>query len=172
MKGTNLSTFSKISEIVSAIAVVISLVYVGSQVRQNTISTQAAMRQSVADNDITYLMTSLDSEILARASFKIENNIAVSGLEMSQLESRQHVNFRVFENAFYQFEQGLLESETWDRYKFIIKDLLESNLAAKRMWASYNRSFTESFQKEVEQLISNSALINETIIRSEHDSLN
>jgi hypothetical protein len=117
-------------------------------------------------------MTSLDSEILARASFKIENNIAVSGLEMSQLESRQHVNFRVFENAFYQFEQGLLESETWDRYRVIIKDLLENNLAAKRMWVSFNGSFTESFQKEVEQLISNSALLNKKIVRSEHDSIN
>lgn len=172
MKKIKLSTFSDVSQIISALAVVVSLVYIGAQVNQNTKATQSAMRQSIADNDITYLMTSLDNSILAIASYKYENNIELSDLEMSQLVSRQHVNFRVFENAFFQYEQELLEPETWDRYRFIIRDLLIGNEASKKMWLSYDKSFTISFQNEVKQLLTegkipaeNKSTISEDLIR-------
>ena len=98
-------------------------------------------------------MTSLDNGILAIASCKNESNLELSDIEFSQLVSRQHVNFRVFENAFYQYEQELLETETWVRYRFIIKDLLENDLASKKMWLKFKNSFTESFQSEVNQLL-------------------
>ena len=80
MKKNKLTLITEIAEIISAVAVVISLIYVGVQVNQNTKATQSAMRQSVADNDITYLMSSLDNNILAVASYKAENNIELSGL--------------------------------------------------------------------------------------------
>ena len=93
MKKIKLSTFSELSQIISALAVVVSLIYVGAQVNQNTKATQAAMRQSIANNDITYLMTTLDNGILAVAEHKDKNDIELSELEMTQLVSRQYVNF-------------------------------------------------------------------------------
>lgn len=149
MKKVNLSTLSEVSQIISALAVVVSLIYVGGQVNQNTRATQAAMRQSIADNDITYLMTSLDNNIVATALYKQYSNKELSELEMSQLTNRQHVNFRVFENAFYQYQQGLLERETWSRYRLIIKGLLTNDSAAIKMWSYLQKSFTKSFQEEV-----------------------
>lgn len=153
MIKNKLTFITQIAEIISAIAVVLSLIYVGVQVNQNTKATQSAMRQSVADNDITYLMTSLDNSILAVASYKVENDIELSGVEMSQLVARQHVNFRVFENAFYQYEQELLEPETWKRYRIIILDLLKNNSASKKMWIQFRNSFTDSFQNEIDQIL-------------------
>lgn len=153
MKKNKLSTISELAQIISAVAVVVSLIYVGVQVNQNTKATQAAMRQSIADNDITYLMSSLDNGILAVASYKYDRNIELSELELSQLIARQHVNFRVFENAFYQYEQELLEPETWTRYKLIIKDLLRSDTPAEMMWKQFGDTFTRSFQKEISLLL-------------------
>jgi hypothetical protein len=153
MRKTKLSTFSDVSQIISALAVVISLIYVGAQVNQNTKVTQSAMRQSLADNDITYLMSSLDNNILAIASYKYDNNLELSDLEMSQLVYMQHVNFRVFENAFFQFEHELLEPETWERSRFIIKYLLESYEPTKKMWMRFDKLFTDSFQNEVKQIL-------------------
>lgn len=155
MRRIKLATVSDISQIISALAVVISLVYIGAQINQNTKATQSIIRQSIADNDITYLMSSLDNSILAIAEYKLENKIELTGLEMSQLVSMQHVNFRVFENAFYHFEQGLLEIEMWKRYRIIIKDLLRTNKASKKMWIIQADSFTESFQQEIKQLLLN-----------------
>ena len=53
MNKIKLSIFSEISQVISAFAFVISLIYLGVQVNQNTKATQAAMRQSIADNDVT-----------------------------------------------------------------------------------------------------------------------
>lgn len=154
-----LSTLSELSQIISALAVVVSLVYVGAQVNQNTKATQAAMRQSIADNDITYLMTSLDNSIVATALYKQYCNIELTELEMSQLTNRQHVNFRVFENAFYQYQQGLLERETWSRYRLIIKGLLTNDRAAQKMWSYLQKSFTKSFQQEVQLIVQDKDLM-------------
>ena len=153
MRKIKLSTFSDVSQIISALAVVISLIYVGAQVNQNTKATQSAMRQSIADNDITYLVSSLDNNILAIASYKDEYNMELSDFEMSQLVSMQHVNFRVFENVFFQFEHELLEPETWKRSRLIIKYLLKNNEASKKMWMSFDKLFTDSFQNEVKQIL-------------------
>ena len=71
---------------------------------------------------------------------------------MSQLVARQHVNFRVFENAYYQYEQELLEPETWKRYRIIIQDMLKNNKASHKMWIQFANSFTDSFQNEIEQI--------------------
>lgn len=158
MKNMKLSTLSELSQIISALAVVVSLVYVGAQVNQNTKATQAAMRQSIADNDITYLMTSLDNSIVATALYKQYSNKELSELEMSQLTNRQHVNFRVFENAFYQYQQGLLERETWSRYRLIIKGLLTNDNAAQKMWSYLQKSFTKSFQEEVASIIDDNSI--------------
>jgi len=153
MRKIKLSTFSDVSQIISALAVVISLIYVGAQVNQNTKATQSAMRQSIADNDITFLMSSLDNNILAIASYKYEYNMELSDLEMSQLVSMEHINFRVFENVFFQFEHELLEPETWKRSRLIIKYLLKNKEATKKMWMEYDKLFTDSFQNEVKQIL-------------------
>lgn len=158
MKNIKLSTLSEVSQIISALAVVVSLIYVGAQINQNTKATQAAMRQAIADNDITYLMTSLDNSVLALATHKYAYNLELSEFEKSQLFARQHVNFRVFENAFYQYQQGLLEPETWGRYRRIIKGLLTNDDAANRMWSRMNKSFTQSFQNEVSSIVANNDL--------------
>ncbi|PTM09908.1 MAG: hypothetical protein DA407_04875 [Bacteroidetes bacterium] len=159
MKKYTLSTFSEVSQIISALSVVISLIYVGAQVNQNTKATQAAMRQSIADNDITYLMTGLDNSVLAVANYKYYSNIELSELEKNQLTAQQHVNFRVFENAFFQYQQELLEPETWARYKIIIKGLLTNNLAAKKMWSNMQKSFTKSFQEVVSLLLEDNTIV-------------
>ncbi|WKK65711.1 hypothetical protein [Lutimonas zeaxanthinifaciens] len=171
MIRNKLTFITQIAEIISAIAVVLSLIYVGIQVNQNTKATQSAIRQSVADNDITYLMTSLDNSILAVASYKVENDIELSGVEMSQLVARQHVNFRVFENAFYQYEQELLEPETWTRYRVIILSLITNNPASKKMWIQNENSFTDSFQKEIRQILNEENVITEQRPYNAKDSL-
>lgn len=157
------------SQIISALAVVVSLIYVGAQVNQNTKATQAAMRQSIADNDITYLSTSLDNSVLALATHKYAYGLELTEYEKSQLFARQHVNFRVFENAFYQYQQGLLEPETWSRYRRIIRGLLTNDDAAKRMWGSMDVSFTQSFQDEVTAIVNDPTIMARIRLAGEPD---
>ena len=54
MKKLKLTQFSELAQFISAFALVVSLIYVGVLIKQNTKATQASMRQSIANNDITY----------------------------------------------------------------------------------------------------------------------
>lgn len=147
-----MSFYASLAEIISALAVVASLIFVGIQIRQNTRATQASMRQSIADNDIDYLITFLDNSILAHANAKSIAGDSLSPVEWEQLVAQQHVNFRVFENAHYQYQNGLLDDEVWQRYRVIIELLLTSDSAARELWSSRNYTFTPAFQEEIESI--------------------
>ena len=114
IKKVTLSSLSNLSQIVSAIAVVISFVYVGQQIRANTEASKAATRQSIAETNFEFISTVLDPFTLLEAKAKL-----IAGSELTPSEhlvfiERQHLNFRIFENAYYQFSTGLLEPETWE----------------------------------------------------------
>jgi len=47
MKKLKLTQFSELAQIISAFALVVSLIYVGVLIKQNTKATQASMRQSI-----------------------------------------------------------------------------------------------------------------------------
>ena len=155
----HISYYSEVAQIISAIAVVISLIYVGVQVRQNTLTTQAAMRQNIADNDITYLMSYLDNSIIAEASAKTFAKDSLTLLESEQLIWQQQVNFRLFENAHYQYENGLLEGEVWQRYRIIIHRLLTHAEAAIEQWERNSYTYTSSFKAEIQNIINDDDLI-------------
>ena len=148
-----ISYYSELAQIISAMAVVISLIYVGLQIRQNTLTTQAAMRQSVADNDITFLMSFIDNSIIAEATSKIASGDSLTIKEKEQLIAQQQVNFRVFENAHYQYVNNLLEFEVWERYETIILRLLRTNEAAIEQWKRNSHTYTKAFQLAIEALI-------------------
>ena len=158
MKKKRLNLFSEWAQIISAISVIFSLIYIGVQVRQNTLATQAAMRQSIADNDITYLLSKLDNATIAEAISKLKSNDSLSIKETEQLIAQQQVNFRVFENAYYQYQNELLEEEVWFRYKIIIHRLLTENNAAKEQWVRNEITYTMSFQKVVKNILSDTEL--------------
>ena len=152
MKKPSLSQLSDLSQIVSAVAVVASLVYVGSEIRQNTEATHAATRQAIAGTDFEYVGATLDPLLLAEAEAKLEAGAELTQTEQFILVERQHLNFRIFENAFYQYRVGLLEAETWQRYRWIISLQLATNGPAQKMWAKFGPSFDESFTREVRQI--------------------
>ena len=144
-----LSQLSDLSQIVSALAVVASLVYVGFEIRQNTDASRAATRQAIAETDFEYVGATLDPLLLVEAEAKYEGGTDLTLAERFILRERQHLNFRIFENAYYQYRAGLLEPQTWERYRWIISRLLAVNDAANAMWERFGPSFDESFKAEV-----------------------
>jgi hypothetical protein len=68
----SLSQLSELSQVVSAIAVVLSLVYVGYQIRQNTQATRAVTGQSIAQTDSSYVGATLEPLSLAEPSSRSE----------------------------------------------------------------------------------------------------
>jgi hypothetical protein len=152
MPKLSLGQWSDLSQVVSALAVVASLVYVGVEIGRNTDASRAATRQSIAETDFLYVSSTLDAALLVEAETRYEAGVELSATDRFILRERQHLNFRIFENAHFQYRAGLLEPETWERYRWIISRLLALNEPAQAMWERFGSSFDESFRAEVEKI--------------------
>ena len=151
MENQQLQKWALIAEIIGAFAVVLSLIYLAFEVNENTRVLEASSRQELASQDIAYLSSALDSTILAGAIAKTRSGQELTPLEESQMTERQHLNFRVFENAFYQTQIGALEESEWERYEGIIRALICNNRYAQKMW-DRNMTFQPGFRQTVDML--------------------
>ena len=61
-----LEEYALIAEIISGIAIIVSLIFVGVQIKRNTQATQASTFQAIADLDINLLLSFGNSKELAR----------------------------------------------------------------------------------------------------------
>ncbi len=150
MAKFGLSEWASVAEIGAATGVIISLIFVGLQLRSNTAATEAATREAINQKDMEYLSLRLDSSVLARANAKLDNGETLSPLEESQLVHQEYVNFVSFEHSFYQFRKGILEPSEWSRHENIVRLQIERSRHAQIMWTRKRHTFTRQFQELVD----------------------
>jgi hypothetical protein len=122
-----LQDLGNLGEFVGAIGVVISLVYLGRQLVQNTQSVRAASFNSMVENSIRLLEHAFrDSEFadfLARAEDDPE---ALSPSERLRWDSYMTAVYRHFGNLQYAHRVGTLDHQMWTAYKATLKDHLRA----------------------------------------------
>lgn len=104
---------SALSEVVGTIAVVISLVYVALQIRQNTRAHLATSRQWILDGDLSLIGHFIEQGV--------DPHLVGDGAKISPEDDRRIVwmvikALRVREFAWHQYRAGLLDEETWRSY--------------------------------------------------------
>ena len=151
MERRTIQDWASISEIAGAVAIVVSLIYVGFELRENTRAVEAQTRQAFAAQDLAFFESALDRTVVARAMAKHQSGKKLSELEQSQLETRQNLNFRIFEHAYYQYQKGTLEQSEWDRYAQIIK-MLCTHQPAQSMWGKDKESYKSNFRQVVDEI--------------------
>ena len=110
----DLAQLANLGEFIGGLAVIASLVYVGLQVRQNTLSVREANSQRVSDAALQYV-TTLGSDPQVASTF----NRGLAGEELSPAEQAQftylyHGWLRQTEQTFYLFRNGSLDVELWE----------------------------------------------------------
>jgi hypothetical protein len=129
MRRLTLGEWASIAEIVSAVAVVISLIYVGYQINQNTEEVRASNRQELVDRavDVTrdYAINPQVAEVIAKAR---------SGDELSPQEHAQYgyvirsVLYDIQE-AFLLHREGRLDEGYWATRNSLIVVYLSPEIA-------------------------------------------
>ena len=109
----NTSNLADISEIIGSIAVLITLIFLVLQMRENTRAIKAATRQSARDADSQALVSAIDHP---------QAILAWTKPDMTDEEVVQHtfwltLFFRNRENDWFQYQRGVMDADTWDRYK-------------------------------------------------------
>ena len=111
---TTLSEWASIAEIVGAVAVTVSLVFVGFQIRKNAVATRAATLQSSVSYDVHILTTVGATPGAAAALYGFS-------FEPRQLDAEQRMQglwlfastVRHWENLYLQRLSGTLSADAW-----------------------------------------------------------
>ena len=128
-----LSNWASIAEIVSAAAVVISLIFVGLQIRQNTQVTKSSAYQSllVQFNDWREEVSSDDSKLQLYNDYILSGDVPEESTpERMKLNSILLNLWANMENAFTAYDAGLMDGDEWERVQRSVCIEYERMLAA------------------------------------------
>ena len=141
-----------IIELISATAIIVSLVFLGIEANQSNQLAKATIRQALNETDMEIYRVQMDEEIIPHALYKNDNNLPLNDYEQYNVNLYNVYNFRDFDNSFYQYRIGLFEQSDWLAYRRIIKSLLRDPTVLK-MWDNQSHVFSKEFKLEVELIL-------------------
>jgi hypothetical protein len=104
-----LADLARISEIVAALGIIASLIYVGYQIRETRKAVRAATAQARTDLGVQLISSRYTSNISDLLVKSLEQPEELSQVERYKLKSFFYAHVRHCQNLFYQQEQGLLD---------------------------------------------------------------
>jgi hypothetical protein len=149
----NWDAIGAVGEILGAVAIILTLVYLAAQIRQNTSSTRASTYSHTTDGWHNYMQSQSVEDIDLLVS------LAANPSEMTTADFYRgyylcRVMFRRMEHDYFQFKVGTFEPETWNAYVRSFREDTFGNPAVRAMWnlqsAYLDPNFCEHMQPEVE----------------------
>jgi hypothetical protein len=141
-----------ISEIAGTIAVVVSLIYVGVQIKQNTTVARSTARQSVTELMVEAGSNMVQDSTLAAALLKNMKGEHLDDVERLRLLGHANISMRNFENIHYQFRTGMLTEEEWLGFKMNLGAVFEWPLI-RTYWENEKQFFSPVFQAEIDSIL-------------------
>jgi hypothetical protein len=140
-----------VSEIVAAIAVVASLIFVGFQLRQNTTAVRYDAGQRNASSFQSMTMTVAANDDLLNAWRSGNNSEKDWSLEQSRLVFMLNAFLKVNEENYLQWLDGNLSDELWEAHRASMISGFVSQPAYEQYWSGgMNINFTKRFQAFVD----------------------
>ena len=116
-----LSDLGNLGEFFGAIGVIVSLAYLGLQIRQNTRALKASSNHAINDSFSSFLtlliQTPEASRVMATGIADLEE---LSDEERSTFYSLLGILFGNFENAFSHYRHGTMEEDQWRRWRIAV----------------------------------------------------
>ena len=142
-----------LAEAIGAAGVILSLLYVATQVRHNTRSSRAATRQALADGAQRLASDVVELDDMARIFQDHVDGKEVKPHELLRLQARCLRDLRWWDNAHYQYSEGLLTEDEWDGFRENLK-LLFQLPAYRDYWEDFQVMFSAHFRRELNSLLS------------------
>jgi hypothetical protein len=155
MESLTLEQAYYIAEIIGVLSIVMSLVYVAMQIRQNTMAIRSDTAQSVHDSwGGVYGRMSVSSEL---SQVMMKGNSDIDGL--SESEKAQYLSFWMhtmltWQNAYYQFKTGTLEDTLWHTMEKTMLNALLSCPGFRQFWEAREGLFADDYREYVDRELS------------------
>jgi hypothetical protein len=158
-KSISLVDLANIAQIVSGVGVVISLVYLAVQIRQNTLQMRQNTKaiRAAAFQEALNLAASMNAQIvadpfIARFFLLAEGELeALDPGDRMRWEAFQINGFRAQQNAFLLFQEKIISEEQWRTLSGGLRRALSSP-ATQAFWRAMRHEFVASFREYVDQL--------------------
>ncbi|WOJ92143.1 hypothetical protein R0135_10120 [Congregibacter variabilis] len=131
MVKRTLEEWASVGEIISAVAVVISLLYVGYQVNQNTDQMRAANRQQLVNRSLDATKGFAMNPEVARVLTKVENQVELNQEEQTQFSYVIRGVLYDVQEAFLLHAEGGLDEGYWGTRANLVKIYLQTPVARK-----------------------------------------
>lgn len=144
-----LEKISALAELVSSIAIVITLVYLAVQTHQNTRALQANARQASLDAELGLILKVIDNPILYEGPPLELPDTKYTEQEWIQIVAYNVALFRTRESYWIQYKNGALDSEIWDSYRSVLARDIREEEQIRWVWDLFSNQFNPEFVKEV-----------------------
>ncbi len=135
-----------IGELVGGVAVVVTLIYLAFQIRQNTRAIRLSTSHAVAEDFRNMFGIVAEQTESAEAIFKgTMDPSSISGVEKARYWSFNHYFLYAFQNAYVQLTEGALDSRHWLGMKRMMIDYT-SVPGFREYWPTRKHWFSEEFQ--------------------------
>ena len=140
-----------ISEILASLAVIISLVYVGAQIRQNTKATQANTAQSLYGIHHDRILVIMGNRELVELKARAKDPMAeLNATDSLQLRYDLNLQINLYESAYPNRENGTLNEEMANSWLVSIEEWV-CEPVAQEYWEDYRDTYVDGFIVMVDQ---------------------
>jgi len=154
----NLDKIHKVGELIAATAVVLSLLFVGYEIKQNNETQKRLTTRSLA-RDWGYAVESLQKSELACIYFRMWNGSGdLTERERVQINMLFWRVFKVHEEIHYQYLDGEMDESVWTGFKNTIAGSA-ANQAFRDWWSDYRATFGDRFRGHMDSMIASTPVL-------------
>jgi hypothetical protein len=145
----SLKKMHRLGELAAAIAVVISLIFVGFEIRQNSTIVQSAAAQAVHVNFANWYTAAQSDPVLLELSTKgMRDYSSLSETEKAQFIAMFMAFCSHMQDAFLKLREGSLSPELFRGWEYVSMNFL-STPGGKAFWNERGYMFTDEFHDYV-----------------------
>ena len=143
--------------LVANLAVVIGIIFLAAEMRQNTQLMQAQIRDSLTEKQMEYLGWVATNPELAEALAKEAGGgrDALTSTEAYQIATWVGGQMREWENSYYQSQQGLFTAEDFEartnRWRLVVSR--DYGDAFRRFWEVWREAFSPDFRGQIDRIM-------------------
>ena len=143
----NWDAIGAIGEVLGALGVIATLLYLAVQIRQNTRAVRASTHQGVTDSITGFTETLCSNDELARIWQKGSQSYEdLDDGERFRYNLAMLTLFRRFENTFFQTRAGTLPPEAWEGFRRGLMSILADD-GAREAWRLFPERFNPEFRE-------------------------
>jgi len=123
-----LEQYAYAAEIAGVIIIIVTLIYLAIQTKQNTLASQASVRQAVLEEDRESIRQMVEFPGLNK-------RVNLTEEEDTRLQAYLIHFVRARENFWLQYQSGLLDEATWNSYRDPLVPVVFSSKFGREFWA-------------------------------------